>query len=298
MRALILAPHHPNLPDVAAEAATVANAHIGSVLLQGKVTEKDLAQAVAPGKFELFWLCTHGHRDGVLLSDGILDAAKLITYAAASGACTVVLNTCESIHLAAQIVDSTPASVVATIQDLPDAQAAATGALFASQLAATEDPRQAYERSKPGHNRTYVYLANATARPKTTRRKSTSTDPAPATPSRKRGAQPKNRNALKHGFYAAVFDPAELSDLETLMTAGIDDEIHAMRVHFRRVMQLAADRDLTYDEAASLLDTAGRASTTLATLLRTKRLISPDTGSDTARAIGDALTAIARELQL
>jgi hypothetical protein len=167
MRALILAPTNPTLPDVAAEAAAVANAHPGSRLLQGAISEGDIAQAVAPGGFDLFWLATHGNRDGVLLTRETLAASALITYVAASGACTVMLNTCDSIHLAAQIVDSTPASVVATIQDLPDSDAARTGALFAAQLAAHSDPRTAYERSKPGKNRTYVYLANA--RPTTPR---------------------------------------------------------------------------------------------------------------------------------
>lgn len=303
MRALILAPHHPSLPDVAAEAATVANAHIGSVLLQGKISERDLAQAVAPGGFELFWLCTHGHRDGVLLSDGILDAAKLITYTAASGACTVVLNTCESIHLAAQIVDSTPASVVATIQDVPDAQAAATGALFASQLAHTQDPRKAYERSKPGHNRTYVYLANADTRtmaPTTPRRKAAPKPKPPAEPAqrRKRGGQPGNQNASKTGFYSKLITQVELDDLETMMTNGIDDEIHAMRVRTRRLMELADKEDPSYELAADLLDKLSNSSTTLATLLRTKKLITPHSDNDTARAIGEALMAVARELQL
>lgn len=299
MRALILAPHHPNLPNVAAEAAAVANAHVGSMLLQGHVAERDLAQAVGPGGFDLFWACTHGDRDGVLLTDGHLAASAFLTYVAASGACTVVLNTCESIHLAAQIVDNTEASVVATIQDVPDPLAAATGALFATQLAHLKDPRSAYERSKPGNNRTYVYLANATP-PKASRKATAKTTPAPApaAPPRKRGGQPKNRNALKHGFYQKTFRADEISDLETLMTEGIDDEIYALRVTLRRVLALAHDDDLGLDETAGVLDSAARAATALATLMRTRRLISPDTGNDTARAIGDALAAVAREMNL
>ena len=304
MRALILAPHHPNLPDVAAEAATVANAHMGSVLLQGKIAERDLAQAVAPGGFDLFWACTHGTRDGVLLSDGLLDAGKLITYISASGASTVMLNTCESIHLAAQIVDSTPASVVATIQEegVTDALAATTGAMFASQLAHTKDPRKAYERSKPGHNRTYVYLANANAQTMATTRKpkpkpAPKADP-PADAPKKRGGQPGNQNASKTGYYSKLITDLELRDLETMMTDGIDDEIHIMRVQTRRLMELADKEDPSYQMAADLLDKLSQSSTTLATLLRTKKLISPHSSSDTARAIGEALTAVARELQL
>lgn len=308
MRALILAPTHPQLPNVAGEAATVANALIGSVLLQGKITERDLAQAVAPGGFDLFWACTHGTRDGVLLSEGWLDAGKLITYISASGASTVMLNTCESIHLAAQIVDSTPASVVATIQEgddaLPDTLAAATGAMFASQLAHTKDVRKAYERSKPGHNRTYVFLANANAQTMaTTARKTTpkpKPKPTPDTPPepKRRGGQPGNQNASKTGYYSKLITDVELRDLETMMTAGIDDEIHIMRVQTRRLMELADKEDPSYHLAADLLDKLSQSSTTLATLLRTKKLISPNSSNDTARAIGEALAAVAREFQL
>lgn len=289
MRALIIAPHHPDLPNVAAEVAAVSNAHPGH-LLQGQVDERDIAQAVAPGGYDLFWCCTHSTRDGILLNNGILPASRLITYITASGASIVMLNTCESIHLAAQIVDATTASVIATISDLPDTLAATTGALFARQLAQLGDPRAAYQRSKPGQNRTYVYLQN----PATTPPKIETITPPP----RKRGAQPRNKNALKHGYYATTFDPGEIADLTTLMSDGIDDEIYAMRVHFRRVLALAREQSLSLDEATRLLDAAGRASTTLATLLRTKRLISPNSANDTATAISDAIAAIARELNL
>jgi hypothetical protein len=193
---------------------------------------------------------------------------------------------------------------VATIQDVPDALAATTGALFASQLAHTKDPRSAYERSKPGHNRTYVYLANANAQTMaatTTRRKKATApaDPnAEPTPPRKKGGQPNNQNASKTGFYSGLLTKVELRDLETLMTTGIDDEIHLMRVQTRRLMELAKDEEQSYELAADILDKLSQSSTTLATLMRTKKLISPNSSTDTGRAIGEALAAVARELQL
>jgi len=51
---------------------------------------------------------------------------------------------------------------------------------------------------------------------------------------RPRGAQPGNTNALKHGFYAKHFNQLELSDLETALSGGLDNEIEMLRVAQRR----------------------------------------------------------------
>ena len=53
--------------------------------------------------------------------------------------------------------------------------------------------------------------------------------PASATP-RKRGGQPKNANALKHGLYARHFRTDELAALAVSTDNGLDDEIAMMRV--------------------------------------------------------------------
>lgn len=289
MRILIVAPSHPTLPDIAAEAAAASNAHPGSILLAGKVSEDDIATRACLGGFDMVWLATHGTSEAIQLSGkATLSAEALTTYINASGAGLVLINSCNSVHLAQQLVDSTPASVIATIQDIPDELAMRTGALFAAQLATLGDARAAYERAKPGRNHTYIYLQNA--------RTAAITKPAPKT-TRKRGAQAGNNNALKHGFYSRHFTAPETADLADMMADGIDDEIAMLRVATRRVMALATDeQDLA--TACDLLDTLGTASTRLATLLRTKRLLSPAQGNDVARAIGDALTAVVKEMQL
>ena len=105
MRILIVAPTHPDLPDVAREAAAVSNAHPGSRLLQGKVAERDLADAVASCCFDMLWLATHGAAEGLQLSDGLITGEALTAYVAASGAQLVFLNTCASIMLAQLLVD-------------------------------------------------------------------------------------------------------------------------------------------------------------------------------------------------
>jgi hypothetical protein len=58
-------------------------------------------------------------------------------------------------------------------------------------------------------------------------------------PKRKRGAQPGNTNALKHGFYSHRFNNLEISDLNTALSDGLTDEIALLRVIIRRVFEYA-----------------------------------------------------------
>lgn len=53
---------------------------------------------------------------------------------------------------------------------------------------------------------------------------------------RLRGAQPGNRNALKHGFYASLFDPAEIRKLNRLKENELEEEIALLRVLIKRVV--------------------------------------------------------------
>lgn len=298
MRILIFnPPTTPRLPSAAREVSKVINAHPGSVLLQGDdVNEQDLADAIEEGiedaGFDMIWLVAHCNQDGLHLPNALITAEALTSYVASSGATLVYLNTCSSIYLAQLIVDATHASVIATIADVPDRVAMRTGLLFAKQLATLDDPRQAYEKSKPGQNRTYVYLQNSHTHPGGKK------ELPETTPGRKkRGAQPGNRNALQHGFYSRQFRIDETNDLDTILTDGLDDEIAMLRVATRRVLELAVDNeDLT--TATELLSSLGHASTRLASLLKTKRLIAPDRQHDLTRSISDALAAVVKELQL
>jgi hypothetical protein len=111
---------------------------------------------------------------------------------------------------------------------------------------------------------------------------------------RKRGAQPANTNALKHGFYSRVYQTAEASDLDTILHEGLQDEIEMLRVITRRVLTLAeGSQDI--ETMSNLLGTLGLSATRLASLLKTQRLLS--TGDqDTAHAISEALSQVVREL--
>ena len=160
MTVLVIAPTRPELPDVAAEAAEVINM-LGGRLLQGQITERDVRTAAAVGAFDGIWFATHTDNDRVLLSgQEYLGIDALIAYVAASGASWCFLNTCQSINLGQRLVDETDADVICTIAPAPDGDAMRTGVLFANQLRLLGTPRAAYERSKPGGNRLYVYLGN------------------------------------------------------------------------------------------------------------------------------------------
>ncbi|RPI23015.1 MAG: hypothetical protein EHM70_23070 [Chloroflexota bacterium] len=112
---------------------------------------------------------------------------------------------------------------------------------------------------------------------------------------RKRGGQPGNANALKHGFYSRRFKSGEVQDLETANPNGLKDEIAMLRVATRRVMDLADGLD-TLDEAIVVLRALGLAASRLAGLLKTQKALSGPAGDGANQAISDALGEIAREL--
>jgi len=59
----------------------------------------------------------------------------------------------------------------------------------------------------------------------------------------KAGAPRGNRNALKHGFYAKTFKPAERRELESVRQLSLNAEIDMLRVVVRRVFDLTATLD-------------------------------------------------------
>ena len=114
------------------------------------------------------------------------------------------------------------------------------------------------------------------------------------TTSRRRGAQPGNTNALKHGFYARAYRSGELADLDAMLTEGLTDEISLLRVATRRVIEYI-NQFTTPAEAVITLGALGLAATRLATLLRTQKIL--DGGEqNTAAALSQALAEVVKEL--
>jgi len=110
---------------------------------------------------------------------------------------------------------------------------------------------------------------------------------------RRRGAQPGNKNALKHGFYARAYKSGELSDLDEMLNTGLQDEITMIRVATRRVIDYISDF-ASPSEAVMTLGALGLAATRLATLLRTQKIL--DGQQSTSTVLSQALAEVVREL--
>jgi hypothetical protein len=118
-----------------------------------------------------------------------------------------------------------------------------------------------------------------------------------ATPPRKRGGQPNNGNAVKHGLYAKNYTPIELAELPAAMAANLDEEIAMMRICMARVFDATQQEDVNLEQLQDLLGSLGVAATRLSGLLKTQKLLSGDHAA-IASAITEALAAVVKEFCL
>ena len=104
---------------------------------------------------------------------------------------------------------------------------------------------------------------------------------------RKRGGQPGNTNALKHGFYTTNFSPAERKGLEGVKGVVLEEEIALLRVLIRRFAEkVLASEDAPTHESGHHLAVISEAMLRLASLLRTHHML----GGSEADALGEALS--------
>jgi len=104
---------------------------------------------------------------------------------------------------------------------------------------------------------------------------------------KKKGGQPGNQNARRHGFYSQVLDEAEQLELEVAHgISGIDEEIALLRVKIRSLVENDPDNIRLIMEA----------SNTLARLLRTKYSLDKHQGKGVKEAIANVLKDIALPL--
>ena len=111
---------------------------------------------------------------------------------------------------------------------------------------------------------------------------------------RRRGAQPGNKNALKHGFYSRSFRNLESEELDRLSN-GLADEITLLRVLIRRVFEAANDEEDTLDTWVKSLHALSMAASRIAALVRTQKSLNGDTDTQMAEALSAALQQISRE---
>jgi hypothetical protein len=94
---------------------------------------------------------------------------------------------------------------------------------------------------------------------------------------KKRGGQPGNLNALKHGFYSKHFQRSEVKDLEEI--GDLKEEIQMMRVVTRRLLEAAKDCK-EVGELSNLLNTLGLAATRVGGLMKTRKFLGGEDEED------------------
>jgi hypothetical protein len=133
---------------------------------------------------------------------------------------------------------------------------------------------------------------------------------------RKRGAQPGNLNALKHGFYSRSFKELENADLEAMIAEDLDSEIAMLRVVVRRAFELSTtpdppqsplkegkvagqelDAQAKLESAIRVMNALGMASIRLGRLLKIQAMLGKREG-DIGATISEALKQVARDLNL
>jgi len=116
---------------------------------------------------------------------------------------------------------------------------------------------------------------------------------------RKRGGQPGNSNAWKHGFYSKNFSPAERKGLQAAQGVVLGDEIALLRVLIRRFAeQLQATQDLALPESAQHLAVVSDAMLRLASLLRTDHMLGGAQSSTFIKQLNFVLEGLADERAL
>jgi hypothetical protein len=127
---------------------------------------------------------------------------------------------------------------------------------------------------------------------------------------KRKGAQPGNLNALKHGFYSRSFKELENSDLEAMLAQDLESEIAMLRVVVRRAFELSTapaeedgepgqdlDAQAKLGTAIHVMNSLGMASIRLGSLLKIQAMLGKREG-DIGAVISEALKEVARDLKL
>ena len=107
---------------------------------------------------------------------------------------------------------------------------------------------------------------------------------------RKRGGQPGNTNAFKHGFYTKNFSLTECKALQSIQGVVLGDEIKLLRVLIKRFAeQIQSSKGIALAESAQSLAVISEAMLRLGTLLRIDHMLG---GSESSTFIKDLERAI------
>jgi hypothetical protein len=96
----------------------------------------------------------------------------------------------------------------------------------------------------------------------------------PASKKKPRGGQFGNTNALKHGFYASVFNPEEIRKLDQVAQAQLVDEVALVRVLIKRtVISMNVPSNLDLPDHLHALRVITFAASCIEKLERTRRFV-------------------------
>lgn len=106
---------------------------------------------------------------------------------------------------------------------------------------------------------------------------------------KKKGAQPGNKNALKHGFYSELLTRDEIARLNKIKDIDLDDEIKILRALTYRLVEQIETSDM--DEARKTANTISNIVQVINTTQRTK-LLARGGGGEIAQTIMEALMSL------
>lgn len=113
------------------------------------------------------------------------------------------------------------------------------------------------------------------------------------TPKRKPGAQPGNKNALKHGFYSRKFSRDESERLDSQEATDVIAEINLLRVYVDRIAEHITIKDKPTEDDLKTLNTLALMTQAISTLTRTHYLVR---GKEST--VHDAILAALEEIRL
>ena len=115
---------------------------------------------------------------------------------------------------------------------------------------------------------------------------------------KRRGGQPGNTNALKHGFYTKNFSLAERRGLQAVEGVVLGDEIKLLRVLIRRFAeQIKSSQDVSLNDSAQHLAVISEAMLRLASLLRTDNMLGGSEYDTFGAALSRSMSAVLEEMR-
>ena len=111
---------------------------------------------------------------------------------------------------------------------------------------------------------------------------------------RRRGGQPGNFNALKHGFYTRRINQRDLSGVEETSLKGLAEEIALIRIFTRRLVESALPTTDLY-ELAGILRTLCLASSTITRIIKAQAFLANDPNTFN-REVDEAIRLVGIEM--